>query len=167
LAYRAELLNLLEALESRAWDGTVWRHMFGTYPPRRPNQLGARWNPPGVPAIYCSLDRETALAEGEHAIRMQPLRPTVARTIYKLHVHLEKMLDLSSRSALLELGIGDRELSDVDHERCRELGGAAEWLEHDGLLVPSARGSGSNLVIFPRKQGSKKHFEEIDSEVVS
>ena len=168
MAYRPapELLKLLEALESQAWDGLAWRHMFADNPPTRANESGARWNPPGVPAIYCSLDRATALAEGDYAAAVQPLRPTVKRTIYNLRIHLQKVLDLSSRSRLLELGIGDTELADVDHAGCQRLGGAVEWLEHDGLLVPSARSSGVNLVIFTRKRGPGTDLEILGSDVL-
>ncbi len=161
------LLKVLEAFESQTWDGTVWRHMFGNNPPTRENRLGARWNPPGVPAIYCSLDRATVLAEGDYAVAVQPLKPTVERTIYKLHVRLAKVLDLSNRSALLDLSVNERELANVDHTVCQNIGGAVEWLKHDGLLVPSARSSGINLVIFARRQGAEADFEIIDSEVIS
>ena len=168
MAYRPapKLLKLLEAIQSRAWDGLVWRHMFADNPPTRANESGARWNPPGVPAIYSSLERATALAEGNHAIAMQSLRPAVKRTIYNLHVRLEKVFDLSSRSTLLELGIGEVELSDVDHTGCQKIGGAVEWLEHDGLLVPSARNSGINLVIFTRRHGPATDFEIVGTEVL-
>jgi RES domain-containing protein len=117
VAYRPwqELLKRLEALETGIWDGLAWRHMFADNPPTRVNESGARWNPPGVPAIYCSLDRTTALAEGDYALSAQPLTPTVKRTVYNLRVHLEKVLDLSSPSILLGLGVGETELSNVDH----------------------------------------------------
>jgi len=141
--------------------------MFGDNSPTNQNRLGARWNPPNVPAIYCSLDRDTALAEGDYAVAVQPLRPTVKRTIYKLHIRLEKMLDLSSPSRLVELGIDARQLADINHSACQRIGGAVEWLEHDGLLVPSARGSAANLVIFPRKQNTGADFAIIDSEVIT
>jgi RES domain-containing protein len=161
-----QLLKVLDELESRVWEGPVWRHMFAENPPTKANELGARWNPPGVPAIYTSLDRATALAEGDHAVAVQPLRPTVARVVYTLRIRLEKVLDLSSGPILLDLGIGVRELSEVDHVPCQRIGGAAEWLEHDGLLVPSARNQGINLVIFPRRQGPSSEFEIIDNEIV-
>ena len=32
---------------------------------------------------------------------------------------------------------------------CQSVGGAAAWLDADGLLVPSARSEAINLVIFP------------------
>lgn len=62
---RLDLLKALEAIQNQAWERFVWRHMFGDDPPTRINDKGARWNPAGVPAIYCSLDRATALAEGD------------------------------------------------------------------------------------------------------
>jgi hypothetical protein len=49
---------------------------------------------------------------------------------------------------------------------CQRLGGAVEWLEHDGLLVPFARSSGVNLVIFTRKRGVGADFEIVGSDVL-
>lgn len=49
--------------------------MFGDYPPDAENTRGARWNPAGVAAIYTSLTREGVLAEAEHQIAIQPIRP--------------------------------------------------------------------------------------------
>jgi RES domain-containing protein len=163
---RLDLLRVLEALEAQTWEGFVWRHMFGENHPSRANQLGARWNPPGVPAIYCSLDRATALAEGDYVVSVQPLRPTVKRIIYKLHVRLENVLDLSSSAALLDLGISKGEISNANHVACQRIGGSVEWLQHDGMLVPSARSSGHNLVVFPRHQTAEADFEVVGSEVV-
>jgi RES domain-containing protein len=64
-AYPPELLDRLQALTPAPWSGQVFRHMFGSYPPDAENTRGARWNPPGVAAIYTSLTREGALAEAE------------------------------------------------------------------------------------------------------
>jgi len=163
---RQDLLKVLEAFDGQAWEGFVWRHMFGKNPPSRANQLGARWNPPGSQRFTASLDRTTVLAEGDYAVSVQPLRPTVKRTIYKLHVRLENVLDLSSVAALLDLGIDQDEISNDNHLACQTIGGAIEWLEHDGMLVPSARSSGRNLVVFPRHQTAEADFEVISSELV-
>ena len=162
-----EILKVLEALQSKVWEGRVWRHMFGDNHPERRNQRGARWNPAGVPAIYCSVERATAIAEGDYVVAVQSLRPAAKRTLYQLDVHLDKVLDLTGRAVLRELHIGERELSDVDHAVCQNIGGAVEWLEHDGLLVPSARHEGINLVIFPRKQRPAANFDIVDSEIIA
>jgi RES domain-containing protein len=163
---RFDLLNALEAIQHQPWEGFVWRHMFADNPPTRINDKGARWNPPGVPAIYCSLDRATALAEGDYAVSVQSLRPTAKRTIYKLRVSLKRVLDLSPSPILRELGLRKHELSSTDHSACRRIGGAVEWLEHDGMIVPSARSSGRNLVIFQRHQSAEADFEIVAAEVI-
>jgi len=52
----------------------------------------------------------------------------------------------------------------LEHAACQMIGGAVEWLGHDGLLVPSARSEGTNLVIFPNKQTPDYRFEILESE---
>ena len=141
MIYPPDLLDRLESLEGKPWSGAVWRHMFGEYHPTRENTRGARWNPRDVPAIYTSLERATAVAEGDYVILMQPLRPSVKRTLYEIRITLDYVVDLSYRPLLRELGITEEELSGSDYAGCQRLGGAVEWLEHDGLLVPSARHS--------------------------
>ena len=120
----------------------------------------------GRPAIYCSLDRATAVAEGDYAVSVQSLRPTAKRTIYKLRVSLKRVLDLSPAAILRELRLSEDELSSTDHTACRLIGGAVEWLEHDGMIVPSARSSGHNLVVFPRHQSAEADFEIVGVEVI-
>jgi RES domain-containing protein len=86
-----ELLDAIEHLGSEALeDVTVWRHMFNDNPPELSNTRGARWNPAGIAAIYTSEARETAIAEGQHAIDMQPLRPKARRFVYELRVSARK-----------------------------------------------------------------------------
>lgn len=65
MIYDRELLDKLDKLRADQWQGEAFRHMFGDYPPERENQRGARWNPAETPAIYTSLTREVALAEGQ------------------------------------------------------------------------------------------------------
>jgi len=160
------LLDALEALEARAWQGSVWRHMFSDYPPSRENTRGARWNPPGTAAIYTSLARETALAEGNHMVSLQPLRPRAPRALYEVRVALSRVLDLSDPEALKSVGLGDQELVSYDLTACQEVGGAVAWLENDGLLVPSARAAGANLVIYPGAQSPDAEFEVLRREVL-
>lgn len=140
--------------------------MFATYAPDRENTLGARWNPSGVPAIYTSLVRETALAEAEFQIAMQPLRPKAKRTIYGIRVTLVSVFDLSTPTLLAAMGISARELADMDMQDCQRVGAAVEHSQHDGLLVPSARHDGQNLVIYPRRATSEFRFEIISEEMI-
>ena len=87
------LLDQLSGLRPHAWSGTVWRHTFADNPPDQTNVRGARWNPPGVEVLYTSLDRSTAIAETDHVIEIQPVRPRAKRTIHRLEIGLKSVLD--------------------------------------------------------------------------
>jgi RES domain-containing protein len=149
LIHRPELLDALQQAPSGPLETQAWRHMFGSHQPDRENTGGARWNPPGVAAIYLSCGREGAIAEGDHAIAVQPLMPRARRFVYVVEIQLGNILDLSDANDLHRAGLTEDDLADDDHSACREVGAAIDWLEHDGLLIPSARSDAKNLVIYP------------------
>lgn len=164
MIYDPELLDKLQEVEPGPWAGRVYRYMFGEQEPTRPNTRGARWNPPGVAAIYTTLDTDTLKAEIEYRLQLDVVRPRVSPQLYTIEIELSEVLDLSTRGVLQHLGLTDEQLAGVDYRACQEIGGAVAWLEHDGLLVPSARRSGGvNLVIFPTSQGADAKFELIES----
>jgi RES domain-containing protein len=159
MIYRPEMLDILQSAAVSAWDGTVYRHMFASQPPVRANTGGARWNEPDLAAIYTSCERDTALAEAEYYISLQPLRPRAKRTLFTIHLSLRNVIDLTAGDLLAQLGITADILASVNHSPCRTVGSAVNWLGHDGLLVPSARRhGGTNLVIF-RQDFSTDSFE--------
>jgi RES domain-containing protein len=140
--------------------------MFGTSAPSRSNTSGARWNGPPLEAIYASRERETALAEAEYYISLQPLRPEAKRKLYTIRIALNSVIDLSVPGVLAQVGIDDAVLRGTDHGRCRLIGSAVNWLGHDGLLVPSARrDDGTNLVIY-QQDFLAAEFEVIGEEVI-
>ncbi len=120
---------------------------------------GGRWNPPGVAAVYCSLDAETALAEmrQRHRHGGVPLRKMMPRLFVAMRVRLRQVLDLTQRKARRILAVSvDRlceEWQDGDVEPITQAIGRLAWERaFDGLLVPSvpARAQhGINLVVFP------------------
>lgn len=167
MATDEQIFEALAQVPTEAWEGEVFRHMFASFPPEKENSSGARWNPPETPAIYTSLTRETALAESEYQIGAQPRRPKAKRTLYKIAIHLSSVLNISGEQVLRSLSLKTTDLTDIDFRVCQAIGGAVERLGHDGLLVPSARARGHNLVIFPnrQKQGSYR-FEVISQEVI-
>ncbi|HEX3580537.1 MAG TPA: RES family NAD+ phosphorylase [Thermoanaerobaculia bacterium] len=161
------MLDLLQAAEVSDWDGTVYRHMFGSQPPTRANTGGARWNEPNLAAIYTSCERETAVAEAEYYIALQPLRPRAKRTLFTIRVSLKNVIDLTAADLIVQLGITNDVLGSIDHTACRTVGAAVNWLGYNGLLVPSARRlGGTNLVIY--QQGlSTESFEVIAQEEIA
>lgn len=97
--------------------------MFNDNPPELANTRGARWNPAGLVAIYASERRETAIAEGQHAIDMQPLRPKARRYVYQLRVSATKALRIR-RSDLADLGLTGADLESTDFSACQRVGAA-------------------------------------------
>jgi RES domain-containing protein len=166
VVYERATVAALQRLSPMRWTGVVFRHMFAGLPPERENTAGARWNPPRTPAIYTSLARETAIAEAEYSISLQPLRPRAKRTIYRIRLTLSSVLDLSDWDMLKSLGLDRESFAPGVYGPTQSIGGAVEWLEHDGLLAPSARAGGINLVIFSNRQKPGYQFEVLDAEEI-
>ena len=167
MVFNRETIERLEAFSPAPWQGEVYRHMFARYQPDRENVGGARWNPAGVAAIYTSLTRAAALAEAEYYINLQPLRPRARRVLYRIQVRLASVLDLSPWETLEGFGIRLSDFASLDYSVCQEVGGAVDWLRHDGMLAPSARDQGTNLVIFPGQRQADYEFKVVDSEVLA
>jgi RES domain-containing protein len=167
LIFPPDLLDALQALEAVPWEGLVYRHMLADYPPERSNTRGARWNPPEVAAIYTSLARATALAEAEYRFSLEPFRPRAKRTLYTIRVKLAAVLDLSRHDLLEKTGIKRPDLEGPDFLACQTVGGAVNWLGYDGLLVPSARSSGNNLVLYELNRAAEAVFSVVDAEVLN
>lgn len=162
----SDLLNRLQDIEPSSWTGIAFRHVFGENDPLRENTRGARWNPPEVPAIYTSLSRDGALAEADFLLSLQTPRPRVNRTIYQVEVDLGSVVDLSDPRVLARLGVSAQALHEIDWSVCQPIGAGVEWLGNDGLIVPSARSVGRNLVIFPNQMKANSKLSILDTEVI-
>jgi RES domain-containing protein len=92
----------------------------------------------------------TAAAEVDFLVSLQPV-PVRKRGSVQLEVELTGVLDLSDLSPLASVGIERRELLGPNIDASRLIGHAVSWLGYAGLLVPSARHSGTNLVIYTER----------------
>ena len=159
------LEDVLASLTPTTYAGHVHRVMLNDYPPQRENTLGARWNPLDVRAIYTCLEPAVCIAEVEYNLRRQPrpTKTTLRKTLYTIDVCVSAVVDLTaSLSALEELGIGFAELFADDMKASQEIGRLVTWLEYGGLIVPSARASGKNLVIYPGRLTEDFRFEVVE-----
>lgn len=166
MSHDPELLNAIRQREAHAWQGRAFRHMLGDFPPERPNVRGARWNPSEVPALYTSLDKATAIAEGDYRLSLEPVPIRLGRTIYEVEVSLVSLIDLTIEGLLSEFGLGPDEMRSDDLRACREVGGTVAELGHDGLLVPSVRRKGTNLVVFTDNQAPGSEFRILSREAL-
>lgn len=153
-----ELLDLLESRAIAVWSGLVWREALGDTDPLRPNHRGARWNPPGVEALYCSLLEDTAKAEVDFLLSLQSV-PVRKRRSVQLDVELTRVVDLADLSPLASFGLASADLLGPTVVAPRFVGRAVSWLGCAGLLVPSARHSGSNLVIYTNQMSPTDRVE--------
>jgi RES domain-containing protein len=161
-----ELANRLREIAHGPWRGRVYRHMLAGYPPDRENTSGARWNPAGVGAIYTSLERATSMAEAEYHLSLLPVRPRVRRTMYVIRVALGDAARLALED-LARLGLTPETLGSFDMEPCQAIGAAIATLGRDGMIVPSARTRGTNLVIYPANRSPAFEFVTVDEEVIA
>lgn len=167
MAVNERLLEQLEGLRHRPFDGEVYRHTLRDWAPETENNRGGRWNPPGTAAIYTSLDRETVVAEGNYTLESHFPKMRLRRVVHRMRVELRAVVDLRSTEVLRLLGVDDEALRADDPWACQRVGEAASILERDGILVPSARASGANLVIYPPTHNPREIvFERIDFEVI-
>jgi RES domain-containing protein len=169
MAHGASLEEILATLKRRAWSGRVFRLMLEDYPPHRENTLGARWNPSDLAAIYVSLAAETAVAEIEYNLKRQPRRvnPRLRKTLYEIEVSLAAVVDLEEvLPELGRIGIDRTQLFADDLKASQEIGRLVAWFGSDGLLAPSARAAGKNLVIYPRWTGDGYRFEVVKTSSV-
>lgn len=165
MLYEQGLLDALEDLQSQEWEGEVWRFVLGDKDPLQPNTRGARWNPPDTAALYASLQKLTVLAELDHIRSLQVPEPRREQfVLHKIRTRVTRLVDLTDPFLLKSLGVGETQLSSDDQSACRQVGGASAWLGYDGILVPSARADGANLVVFVNVQHPDLPLEPIVSE---
>lgn len=163
------LEGILASLRSVPWRGRVFRVMLNDNPPERENIRGARWNPPDTAAIYTCLDQRICIAEVEYGLARQP-RPAksgLRKTLYEVEVALSTTVNLTDVLPALErIHIKHEQLFADDMKVSQEIGRLSTWFGFDGLFVPSARGPGNNLVIYPGRVTESYRFEVQGSKIL-
>ncbi len=113
--------------------------------------------------LYTSIEPEVAIRElGRHASRANLQGELVAG---KIKVKLQKVLNLTQIAILAKLGFSKDDLVSPDCSLTQAISLQARKAGFQGLLVPSATGSGVNLVIFENNLAERCliEVEEINS----
>jgi hypothetical protein len=160
------LLERLSAFGTERFDGEVFRATRRSLDPLATSTSGGRWAPKGlVPVLYTSLLREGALAEiAFHWSQLTP-RPSRPATLHRLGVAAERRLRLL-RADLAELGVDFARYESVNYHRTEEIGAAVAFLGCDGLIVPCARWTCENLVLFTENHALTSKLEVLSSEEI-
>lgn len=163
-----DLLDALEAMEPQAFDGMAWRVTWAARDPLAGGTGGGRWHPPNdFEALYTSLDEDGALAEIYHHLSRAPVFSSSHVTLNKLQVLSERTLVFDGVAALGPLGVDEEAFRRGLYARTREIGAAARFLDMDGLIVPSARWTCANLVLFPDRLPDLDSLKVVETQEVN
>lgn len=162
-------LSALPALGSVSFSDSVYRVVPEALRDKILSTEGNRYYPgryhiageTGI--LYTSLERNLAIRElGRHAARAS-LQGGLAAG--KIKVKLQKVLDLTQAAVLVKLGLSKESLVSPGCSITQAVSHQARKAGFQGLLVPSATGSGVNLVIFENNlaEGCLIEVEAIDA----
>ncbi|MDP3543898.1 MAG: RES family NAD+ phosphorylase [Elusimicrobiota bacterium] len=145
-------LAAIAGLGSISFSDSVYRVVPGALRDKILSTEGNRYYPGRYHAagetgiLYTSLERDLAIRElGRHAARAD-LQGGLAAG--KIKVKLQKVLDLTQAVVLAKLGLSKEALISPDCSLTQAVSHQARKAGFQGLLVPSAAGSGVNLVVF-------------------
>lgn len=149
-----ELVASVDTLPAAAFTGRGFRHQAAEYDPlsgRGARINGGRWNPPhSFSVLYLALDEPTVAAEfRRHAARQgRSLIDFLPRTLYAYDSTLQNVLDLRDEEARRAVGVTMTQITSDELLPCQHVGEAAQHLGREGILAPSATGSGQVLAVF-------------------
>ena len=151
-----DVVQRVNDLGPTPWSGTTYRFTSRGRDPRSGTGArlnGGRWNPRGVFAtIY--LAQPLAACFGELDRRAEaanlPVPALIAQglELHTLAAHDLRVLDLRADTALNQVGLTTDDIADEDWTACQAVGHAADFLDYDGVLAPSASGVGLVVAAF-------------------
>lgn len=150
------LVTTLDKLGTIAWSGRTYRH---TTPRRDPlsgagaRLNGGRWNPKDLfAALYLASPVATCMGEIDRIAASQGVPTEVLlqapRVLHEIDVSIANVLDLTSVVNRTAARLTDADISDSDWTLCQQVGHAAWFLGHQGILAPSASGQGYVITLF-------------------
>ena len=149
-AHESARLDALSEYAPIIFSGEVWRITRKRFEPLRGSTAHGRWSAGAdIEVLYTSLEREGALSEIGFRLGLEPVWPSrMEHEIHRLDVSVERALKLVDFSALEDLGVDTVRFGGFDYTQTKAIAAAAHFLEFDGLVVPSARSTAQNLVLF-------------------
>jgi len=153
----AALIDALEQFEPRSWKGRVWRIVREGRDALSCSASRGRWDDGTFDVLYTSSSQEGALEEMRfHLGRGQPVIPDVpVYRLFELEISFESLLVIDTAEAISRLGVDLSRYGRLpylmhgeEYVRSQEISAAAQFLDFDGMRVPSARSENPNLVVF-------------------
>lgn len=126
--------------------------------------MRGRWNSPEgeFEILNTSLTDKGADAEFEAFWSLFEQRPDRKALNWTINVRLKRVIELSYED-LESLGIDRVGYSGRDYLRTQEISDALNYLGCDGLIAPSARYDGKNLIVYTRNLDGDCVVDDVDS----
>ena len=159
------LLALLERCVQGPFEGIVHRVVWsGASPVQGSRSARGRWNSPqaGFEVLNTSLEGDGARAEFEAFWALFEQRPDRPASIWRLRVRLQRVVRLEFKD-LEQFGVPRSEYATRDYARTAAISDVVSRLGCDGLIVPSARYNGRNLVVYMQNLDEDSRVEELES----
>lgn len=159
-----DLLDALTVLPEERFDGYAYRVTRLSADPTAFSTNGGRWAPPStylaVPVLYTGLTREAAMAEVASYLALLSPEPARLVALHRLRLTARRVMRLSAPQ-LERMGVDTAtypertyaKIGQAPPSRSQEVGAALNFLGFDGLIAPSARWPGENLMIFGDNHG--------------
>lgn len=165
-----DLIDKISRLHKTTFDGCVFRVTGIGADPTAASTNGGRWAPPpneepSFPVLYCSLEKDGAIAEVASYLAEQTPMPAKGLRVHELVVTASETLTLG-RLELGELGVDPSQYGERNYWQTQKIGAVVNFLGMDGLLVPSARWKCENLIIFTDNHSLNEKLESRDSEII-
>lgn len=166
-----QLALAVDSLPGKHIDGVWFRHQASNWryssPGAGARSHGGRWNPAqSFPTLYLAEDDGVAFAELQRLAKKNGISPSdmLPRDLLSYEVDLEDVIDLRSEEAQETVGLGriGDELAPVT--LCQEIGAVANHLGREGVLAPSATGSGLTLAVFIERLGPSSRCQLADTQ---
>ena len=163
-----EMLDILEQLDPQPFVGDAWRVVRSGRDPMRGSTANGRWGASGeFEVLYTACDRDGALAEIGYRMSLEPIWPSKIRhDVYRVEVGLTRVLDLTDFGLLARLGIVEEGYESHRYDSAQAVSAAARFLEFQAILVPNARYSGNNLVVYPDLEGALNGLTQMECKPV-
>lgn len=149
------ITTAIDALPHAGVSSPAFRHQAVEWSYSQPGAgartVGGRWNPPNSFAtLYLGVSVETVQAEFLRLAEKAGRHPAdfLPRHLLHYEIKLEAILDLTDEAALEALDLTPEHIRSDDPTRCQEIGEAAHHLGREGILAPSATGSGQIVAVF-------------------
>lgn len=149
-AHDDRLLDALDELAGRVFDGAIWRVVRQGRSVLDGSRGAGRWNPSNLSVLYSAKEAKGAIAEIHfHLSRGQSVFPSKMRhDLFELNVTTDRTLILANMADLVALGVEEEKYSAILYARTQEIAAAAAFMGFDGIVSPNARFDCENLVLF-------------------